>query len=309
MARLSDGPVASTNLDGLTVLTEDQAIPFVAYQRYVLPLDGFVFWLRTTSTEVRGSLHITADKRQDEDESPSVNRVLFTTGEMVQAFNNIEPNQIWVGEAAGVRFAFSQSGPRFKVSGLFHYGGTAVYPALEAQLIDVGAQLPTDRLVVSNSLPAWLGLKTYNPVWLNAPNPGLTLYPSFLVPENLRPPYGTVHIAPDATRALQAFPNLGRETASQHQLASDRVRITLYGLTNDQALDFANLVLQFSEDTDTIGLMNMPIVRDEKKTQPELGIIAMKKSIEFEVSYVQARIRDLARALIEEATATILPPG
>ena len=45
--------------------------------------------------------------------------------------------------------------------------------------------------------------------------------------------------------------------------------------------------------------MNMPIMRDEKRGQMELQAIAMKKTIEIDVSYYQARINDIARQLIE----------
>jgi hypothetical protein len=299
--------MAGPNLAGLLTLSNDETIQFSRYQRYVLPLDGYVFWLRTFQTCAQGSLHVTADKRQNEDETIAINRVVFTTGQEVQEFNAIGPDILWVGEAKGVKFAFSRSGPRYVAAGLFHYVGDAVYPALESQLVNNGEQLPPTTLVVSNSLPAWLCLAKYNPIWLNAPNPCVTLYPSFAVPDNLQPPYGSVHIEPSQTRALAAFPALGHVHTSQHQLATDRVRITLYGLTNDVAMDFTNLVFQYSEDTNIIGMMDMPIVRDEKRTQSELGILAMKKTIEYQVSYLQGAIRDVARALIEHASATVIP--
>jgi hypothetical protein len=44
--------------------------------------------------------------------------------------------------------------------------------------------------------------------------------------------------------------------------------------------------------------MNMPTVRDEKRPQSEIQAIAMKKIIEYDVSYYQSRIRDIARQLI-----------
>jgi hypothetical protein len=294
------------NLAGLSTISVDQTIPFTQYIRHVLPLDGYVFWLRTQQTTIQGSLHVGADKQQNEDETISVNRVIFTTGEEVQLFNAIQPNTIWVGESSGVRFAFSRSGPRFKAAGLFHYVGDAVYPAMETQLVDVGQQLSDATLVVSNSLPAWLTLASYSPVWLDPPNPRVTLFPSFAVPDNLPPPYGTVHVLPESTTALQAVPLLDR-VSNHAQLATDRVRITLYGLTNDAACDFLDLVISFSSDTDVIGLMNAPIIRDEKRTQAELGILAMKKTIEFDVSYYQLRVNNIARQMVEKVIVTYLP--
>ncbi len=302
-------PMEAPLLAGISTLSRNALIPFVRYIRHTLPLDGYVFWLRTDATEIQGSVHVTADKRQNEDETIAINRVVFTTGSEVQQFNAIMPDQIWVGETQGVRFAFSRSGPRYKAAGLFHYLGDAVYPAMDSQLVDVGSQLSPDNLIVSNSLPAWLSLFTYNPIWVQCqiPNPFVPLFPSFAVPDNLRPPYGAVHIDPGQTRAIQAFPALGRVTTSQSQLATDTVTVTLYGLTNERAVDFVSLVNQFSEDTDLIGMMDIAIVRDEKRTQAELGILAMKKSIRYQVSYNQGAMRNVARTLIEKASAAVEP--
>jgi len=295
-------------LEGLRVLTENAEIPFTLYVRRVLPLDGYVFWLRSETVCVQGSVHRTTVKLQNEDETISINRVVFTSGTAVVRLDTIGADQIWVGEAAGVRFAFSSGGPRFRQSGLYHYAGDAIYPALESQLINDAQMLPLNTLIVSNSLPVWLALASYNPVWLQIPNPGVTLYPSYAVPDNLRPPYGVVHVEPDATEALQAFPYYPGLTTTQEQLAADMVRITLYGLTNDSANAFVNLVIQYSRDTNAIGMMSLlPIIRDHKRTQAELGILAMKKTIDWQVSYYQGAARTVALQLIEEATCAIVP--
>lgn len=322
MGIVDESVVASANLAGLRILSEDQTVPFTLYQRYVLPLDGYVFWLGTANTIlVRGSVHVSADTRQLEDETVSVNRVVMTTGEEVQSFNTIAPNQMWVGHIAGVDFGFNRAGPRYRVAGLFHYNGDALYPALGNMLVPLGSQLPKTTLVVSNSLPMWLALENYNPIWSVPPNPGLTLYPSYAIPGNLRPPYGAVHIEPSATRALQPTPLLGPRApigsaalgiptgmnldSTHWQLASDRVRITLYGTTNSQALDFIDLVNRYSYDTDAIGIMSASAMRDEKRTQSELSILAMKKTVEWEVSYYQSRANNVARQLIEHASVSI----
>lgn len=293
---------------GLSTISHEGAIPFVQYVRHVLPLDGYLFWLRTKQTTVSGSLHIAIDQRQSEDESPAVNSVVFTTTEEIEALNDINPNVIWVGEWAGIKFAFSRRGPYYENAKLYHYAGEAVYPAMLSQLVDVGAQLPDDTLIISNSLPAWLTIRSYSPVWLVPNNPAVTLYPSFLVPDNLPPPYGVVHIDPNQTNAIQGAPLQGRR-ATHTQLATDTARITLYGLTNDQALDWFDTVNSFSYDTDVIGIMNMPVIRDEKRGQVGMNILAMKKTISFQVSYYQTRINDLARQMITAARATITPTG
>lgn len=315
---------AVSNLAGLQTVSDEEAVVFQLYVRWVLPLDGYVFWLGTGNpVRVKGSLHVSVDKRQNEDETLAINRVVFTTGEPVQRFNEIAPGQIWVGEIAGVRFAFSHTGPRYQAAGLYHYNGDAVYPALGNMLVPLGQELPKDTLVVSNSLPMWLTLKLYSPIWLNPPNPGITLYPSYALPDNLSPPYGVVHIPEDGTEALQMAPSFGptlpygsaalgtvfgsTPDSTHYQLASDRVRVTLYGLTNQQALDWMDLVYRYSYDQDTIGLMAVQtITRDAKRTQPELGMLAMKKTLEFRVSYYQARANHVAQQMIEKATASVM---
>ena len=48
-------------------------------------------------------------------------------------------------------------------------------------------------------------------------------------------------------------------------------------------------------------MMSQPVVRDDKRTQAELGTIAMKKVVDFEISYYQERINDVARQMILSA--------
>jgi hypothetical protein len=90
-------------------------------------------------------------------------------------------------------------------------------------------------------------------------------------------------------------------------LTKDIVKITLYGLNNSQAHNFLDTVLQYSYDTNNIGMANMPVIRDEKRTQAEMAVIAQKKTIIFEVWYQQTTIRDLARQMILSCINTVLP--
>jgi hypothetical protein len=158
--------------------------------------------------------------------------------------------------------------------------------------------------IVSNSLPLWLQLNGFvsaNPTWFN---PGVRLYPSSLSPLNLTPPFATVHIPAESTRALQAFPSFNRRL-DHAQLVTERVRITLWGTRNFTALDFVDMVNQYSFDYDFFGIMGMPVVRDEHRTQAELQAKAMKKSIEFDISYYQRRANSVARQLILSAFTTL----
>lgn len=301
---------------GVTTLSLSQTITFTKYYRLVLPLDGFVFWVRSglvsqqaafnactfntvaingasssdvisDTVTVAGSLHYQTSTNQTEDENLAVNSVVFTALDEVQDLNLVGPNIIYIGEWEGLRFAFSNRKSFYRQAGLFHYAGDAIYPAMATQIIDEVSQIDTNSLIVSNSLPVWLTLNKYMP-----------MYPSFLVEDNIVPPWAAVHIDPGLTKAIQPLPVRMRDTSSHYQLARDVVKITTYGLRNNAILDFMDYVIDFTY-TDIIGLVGEPmIVCDEKRGQNELNILAQKKTIIFNVSYYQTRINDIARQLI-----------
>lgn len=308
---------------GLDVIDRSQVVTFTKYVKVVLPIDGFVFWVKADllspsallnaaalnfvafnepqavitpapTIKVQGSLHYATDHRQNEDETVDVDRVVFTSESEIRPFNEIGPMVMFIGEFDGLRIVFSQRQSFYQQAGIYHYAGDAVYPAMESQIIDDPQDFDARTLVVSNSLPIWLSLSKFMPV-----------YPSFAVPDNTVPPYATAHIPPDSTEAIQAAPSFDRYS-THSQLVKEKVRITIYGLRNFNALDFQDYVFQYSLDTDVIGVMNMPVIRDEKRTQAELTILAMKKSIEFEVNYYQTRARDVARQLILSCIPTFI---
>jgi hypothetical protein len=322
-AALAKGPLAAALATGVDVVSQFQELTFTKYVRTVLPLDGFVFWVRADQLEpsavaaasqgfipcpdelvIKASIHYATDKRQLEDETIAVNRMVVTAEQPSQFFNEIGPCILYVGEWQGNRFSFSGRSSFYAQADLYHYTGDAIYPAMQSQIIDDVNDFDPDSLVVSNSLPLWLALTTYAPVWL-ASSPlvplSFPLFPSFAVPDNLRPPYASVHIEPTQTQALQSAPSLDAVTMSHDQLARDMVRITLYGVRNDAALSFVDLVNDFSVNMATLGIMNVPVMRDEKRAQTELAILAQKKVIDYEVSYLQSAVRDVAQQIIKSA--------
>jgi hypothetical protein len=328
-------PLGADLAQGVESISYDQEITFTRYVRLVLPLDGFVFWVlpglltpsallnvgrynafglnqppeitqpQPTTLVVQGALHYGTETRQEQEEAYAANRVIFTALQRVNDFQEIAPGEMWIGRHGPLTFAFSTNTSRFEQAGLWHYVGYAVWPDMQTQIVDSIAGFNRE-LVVSNSLPAWLGLNSYAPFYGVAPPAGLVLFPSFLTPHNERPPFGAVHIPPEGTRALASAPRLGRRY-SHSQLCADMVRVTLWGARNADAMDFVDSVYQYTLDGGRFGIMNMPVVRDEKRIQSELGTIAMKKTIEFEVSYLQHHMRDVARQLIERAIVGFIP--
>ena len=328
-------PIGADLQTGVEAISIQQTITFTKYIRLVLPLDGYVFWVKSDivsqgalynaakingaaysqsqkiitpapTTIAKGSLHYATDIRQDESETYAVNRVVFTSEQPVQDLNQIGPNVIFIAEFDGIKFAFSQRGSFYQQAELWHYVGNAIYSDMETQIIDKLDGFDAQNVVVSNSLPAWLFLNGYQPFYGFA-SP-VTLYPSFIVPTNLLPPYGSVHIDPINTKAIASTGRLD-PNSSHSQLATDTVRVTLWGTRNFNAQDFVDCVNQYSLDYDVIGIQNMPIVRDEKRTQVELAAIGQKKTIEFEVSYYQSAVRDIARQIIQQAFVTYQPTG
>jgi hypothetical protein len=281
--------------DGLRVVSGGQEVTFKKYNRMVLPIDGYVFWVLDTTTPdliVRGSFHHDTDQQQRTDETIGLNRVVFTTQDQVQSFNSVAANTVYIGSFEDIRFAFTAQGKKYQNAGTYHYRGDAIYPPMQTQIIDnPGAPVNLGGMIATNSMPIWLSLNRYMP-----------LYPSNLVPSNIPAPYGAVEITD--TEALQAAPLI--DVNSNHaQLLTEKVKIIMYGLRNDQALAFLNYVGDYTITAETMGIQNMPAVVDDKRGQSELGILAQKKYIEFHVDYYQASVVSVARKLITAANVDL----
>jgi len=327
MASVAETAGAKTQLgaglaEGVNTLSLNQTITFTLYVKLILPLDGYVFWVNAAlltdsalynaaqfnrlefdqfgdslparQLVAQGSLHYATEMHQIDDRTTAYNHMIFTSLQPIQDFNLINPNLIYVAtNSDGIKFAFSRRENFYKQADLYHYRGDALYSVMDTQLIDSMTGFDTTSPIVSNSLPIWLSLNQFFP-----------MYPSYLVGQNIAPPYASVDISPSDTYAIQAFPLLDKNS-NPNQLTHDKVKITIYGIRNQEALNFAQYVFDYSLNTDNIGVQNMPIVQDEKMTQPEFGIIAMKKSITFDVSYYQTTVNDIARKLIESAFINI----
>ena len=312
--------MAAALASGVNTLDNLAEYTFVLYDRVVLPADGYVFWVRrtpavagVTTLTVQGSLHVATVNTQDEAANISQSRATFTSLQEVNSLIEIDSQTMWIVTLEdGLRVAFYSQGGFYEQADLYHYVGFALYADNDTQVIDNAEDLPTD-LIVSNSLPIWLFLSEYvlpvPPVPGGLQNP-FTLYPSFLVPDNISPavrPYGAVHIAPESTIGLSSA-QMSDANSSFFQLAKDIVTITLYGGTNSQAMQFIAFVNQYSLDYGSIGIMNVPIPQDQKRTQAEFGTLAMKKTVTFEISYAQQDVRNIARQMLTTIKETFIYP-
>jgi len=298
-------PLNAALVAGVENISANQTLEFTQYRRLVLPLDGYIFLVNTGQTfSATGSFHVAKTLEQREDETIGISRVVFTAEQAIQDFDAVAPGTMYIATFGEIQFAFSSHKNFYQQSGLFHYGGDAVYPALATQIINSVADINTNDLIISNSLPVWLMLGASSVFGLTPP--AYPIYPSFLIPQDAAPPYASVHIGDNDTEALQSAPSFDYEN-SHFQLCRDRVRVTFYGLDNNAALDFQDYLFQYSLNTDIIGVMSTPVIRDEKRTQRELGIIAKKKVFEIDISYYQQRLKTETPQLILSALMTVLP--
>ncbi len=340
MSTLSESLNAGSALNAaLTAATEtlssQQTVTFVQYIKYVSPLDGMTYWVEsgTVSTLLaafpnviqpnqtepnaapgyvavtlmaKGSLHFMTEFKQEEDAQYGKNRVVFTSEEQISDFNVVGPTTMYIATLNGFMYAFSAKKNFYAQAGLFHYFGDAVYPMMTSQIVSSLALV--NNLVISNSLPIWLSNSTVL---------GATIYPSFQSLPNASPPYVTVHIGETDTRSLQPVPAILNTFAtdasgnllyplvpsgSGHwQLCQDKVRLTLWGFSNNAALTFVDaLTALFGDGEAPFGLVGGITMGDAKKTQHELQILGQKKVVTLNVTYYQKNAYVQALKLITQ---------
>lgn len=293
----------ATLTQGLDDLSQFQVVPFTKYIRKVLPLDGFVFWIKASilsddpdpepdTKDVKGYLHLTTESIQDDEQLYNRNVVTFTAQADIDPFNDIGTDVLYIGEFFGIQFSFSRRTGLNEPANLYHYTGEAIFPYMRSQIINSVDDIDLNDVVVSSSLPVWLSLSQYMP-----------MFPAMLSTQNLSPPYATVKCANTSPIAGAFYLD---EKQNQYQLVSEDVTISVTGLRNASVEDFLRYVQDYTlTDVAEMGVMNIPVVQDERVTQNELNIIAMRKTIKFKVNYYQQRMRNISRQLISTAIPSI----
>lgn len=319
MAGILDSP-SNTNLQdslagGVKQISGNQVVTFKQYQKYVLPVDGYIFWYPSgvPDLQVPGSLHYIVQQSQEVDQTRGINTVIFTALESVSAFNAIQDGILWIGtpprgmddQGASFKFAFNQRGSYYQEADLHHYTGTAVWPTMETQILESASDIPTDK-ILSNSIPLFMARKgtageSLKPSWL--PPSTYTIYPEYLADENARPPYISVEVKSSESIQIQAYRyNLPDGTAARDQLVKDTVTIHLWGMNHLQATQYLDYLVWYFEtygaDVTSMGLMSEPLIRDVAVLQSELNTRSQKKVIELTVSYYQSAALAQAITLI-----------
>ena len=317
-----NSPINATLVAGLETLDFKDSVTFTKYVRCVLPLDGYIFWIKADilspssvlgtsvfngfnlnqaqtivtsapTIQAQGSLHYSTEHLQNDDETYDRNQVVFTSESDIDQFNVVAPNVLWLGEYDGIRFAFKRRKPLYKLAGIYHYVGDAIYPALATQIVDDPRLFDNQSLVISNSMPIWIALNQFMPV-----------FPSHLTQQNIDPVYATVDINPASQQSLQLDTYVD-ENSNTWQLVQETVKFTIYGLRNTDAIRFQRYIIDNSL-YGNYGIMNSPIIKDEKRIQAELSAIAMKKSFELVINYYQQAVFNIAKSLIESVTVQLI---
>jgi len=291
--RTSESQMASALKQGYTQLSANETITLEKYVRFILPLDGYVFWIKASqlvypyppgtqtvtnapnTITVQGSFHYSSTQVQKSDNSTGIQDVILTTDYELVDFDTLQPSEMYIGLYASFRFGFSKQGNYYQQSNLWHLRGQAIYPYMETQIVDDLSTFDTSSVIVSNSLPIWLAMNAYAPV-----------YPSFLVPENLTPPYIVAMIEPSETKSLQPIPWVNTEGI--WQLAKDKVHLIIYGMRNEEVQNYVQYIIQQSLYPGLFGILQAGFsVQDEKVLQSELNVIAEQKRITLDISYNQ----------------------
>lgn len=308
--------------NGLKLLSENQQITFIRYVRLVLPVDGFVFWVKKSLINgsngalngqmlnsvplngqvpviepdsqftVDGSFHYAANNVQENTQVYGKNYVTFTTLSDIDDFNDIGESELFIGTFDEMQFAFSQRGKFYRGAGLFHYTGEAINPIMRSQIID-DLSFFDDSKIVADSLPIFMALNSICPV-----------YPAFRGKQNIRPPFISVDVT--ETIPLMQYPQEAINS-DRRQWCKDTVTVTAYGLNNNKALDYLWLVLNAGlEYYSDFGINNAPVFKKLDIPQSELNVTANAKTAVFEINYYQDRAVNIARALIEQAFVSVI---
>src|ERR1700692_3267879 len=109
--------------DGMESLDLNSEVTFTEYSRVILPIDGYIFWQPLVPIVPKGSLHVSQEIQQSEDETVGFATVLFTSEKRILEFTDAPINRIFIATCGPIRYAFSQQQGFFSAAGLWHYFG------------------------------------------------------------------------------------------------------------------------------------------------------------------------------------------
>lgn len=326
----------------ISLLSAQETYTFELYKRVVLPLDGFVFWIKASELSTyagRKDVGAIYNKnpfaqiafsalayegnltpKQQERYKFTINGSLHVSQEVKQEADATYVNQDVSFTTKTQTINFDEIAPNElyilnipdgyenRIVGRVAFGNQRNRYSTAGLWHYHGKVLNSVQAsqVVDNANainPDYAIVSNSLPYWLALSTAEIPVYPSYLSPKNLIVPYVTADI--QTTEAIQSWP-LVDEYSNQGQLVTDTIEFTMYGLNNAAALDFQLSVLNNSEHGE-YGVQNIPVPVDVKLTQSEFQIIAQKKVMKLQANYYQYRTRAFAIKLINEAKMALTP--
>ena len=122
----SEGSFEAVLKTGTETLSNRQSVPFAQYSKIVLSQDGYVFWVNAgIQQNFIGSLHLSVDRLQEEDQTIGKNTAIFTSESEITAFNSIGPTTMWIGtwqteSGNPLSIVFSRRGRFYERANVWH---------------------------------------------------------------------------------------------------------------------------------------------------------------------------------------------
>lgn len=293
-------PVTSSNeledtlFEGYQKVSGQQQITFTRYVEKILPIDGWRFWVKAEllqnepapfSQVIPCSVHQSVNQTQEATKTNAITSIILTTNQEIENLKEIGQTALLIGEYKGSKFSFNVQSAFYDNANLKHYSGDAVYTENLDNFIDDIDNLDLENGIVTNSIPLFLTL-----------NDIVQIYPAFLVPTNLKPPYATIEVKESKGIAAGATYN---EFEDSRLAQWDRIELNIYGLRKKQLSDFLKYLETKQLETHAFGLYWLPSIQNQNIPQSEVNVLTNKKVLTFDVNYVIEDVRNNATAFIE----------
>jgi len=289
--------IENTLFEGYQQLSGQQKITFTKYVQRVLPVDGWVFWVKASLIDgeaapftkvYSGTLHQSVNQTQEATKTNAVTNIILTANKPIDELKEVSATVMWLGEYDGSKFSFNVQNAFYDNARQYHYAGDAVYVENTPNIIDDIDDLDLENGIVTNCIPVFITL-----------NEQVQIYPAFLAPTNLKPPYATIEVKD--TRGIAAGQSYNPFEDSG-MLQWDKVELTIYGLRKKQLSDFLKYLENQQLVTEAFGMYWLPSVQNENVPQSEINVLTNKKVLNFDVNYTFDAVRSQAEAFIRSIT-------
>ncbi len=300
---MSDSPYANILRNGVDFLKDGQTISFTTYRRAVLPFEGFVYWIKLHGGEksIESMIHKTDELYQEEDSFRNESTILITTRESLFNFSQDGIDEIKVFNYQDSLYVLRKTGENADQSGIYHNMAHIVEPQMQNTFLDTEDDFRNRNMQFSSSVPLFI---MFSMGLFDLFQDHYDMYPGWLTPYNKKPPYISINVSDtEALSSATAYETVDGNTYIG-KLVTEKVTFTLYGYDNEQIMIFLSDLEKWSMVYNYVGFMSSPAIVDEIHSKVETGTVALKKTIEVDISYIQ--MAKLSEALKEKIISTVL---